>query len=119
MVNRPKMRKEHGMSENEERKPPIGALWERESRAGKKRLTGNVSIDGQRVQVVAFQNNKQGNAKRPDWLVFLDTWDPDMNTDPATGRPLPTSKAEAPPRVESPAPVENSSMPDEGDDIPF
>lgn len=113
------------MSENEERKPPIGALWERESRAGKKRLTGNVSIDGQRVQVVAFQNNKQGNAKRPDWLVFLDTWDPDMNADPATGRPLPTPESnphdhtEALRKAAASGPQVGGLMPDEGDDIPF
>jgi uncharacterized protein (DUF736 family) len=51
-------------------KKDIGAFWERQSKAGKTYLSGSIEIDGKRIEIIAFRNDKGDNAKRPDWKVY-------------------------------------------------
>jgi hypothetical protein len=45
----------------------IGALWERTSKKGQKFLSGKIEGIG---DVVVFANDKDDNAKKPDWKIF-------------------------------------------------
>lgn len=47
----------------------VGAIWENESKAGKKYM--NILLNG--TKYVAFQNNyKEGVEARPDWKIYPD-----------------------------------------------
>lgn len=47
----------------------IGALWIKEGRKGKF-MSGNVEIDGVKVDIVVFKNDKGDNPKRPDYSIL-------------------------------------------------
>lgn len=48
----------------------IGALWERTSGRGARFLSGHVEINGQKQDVVIFENGfKEG--RQPDWRVYI------------------------------------------------
>lgn len=51
-------------------KKKLGALWLRQSQAGKHFMTGELEIEGEKIQIVAFQNDKGDNEKRPDYQIF-------------------------------------------------
>lgn len=48
----------------------IGALWVKESKNGQKFMSGNIEIDGQKIDVVVFKNDKGDNPKRPDYSIL-------------------------------------------------
>ncbi len=49
----------------------IGALWERTaSKTGNLFMTGNIEINGQKIDIVVFRNYKDGNDKKPDWKIL-------------------------------------------------
>lgn len=49
----------------------IGAFWLKESRDGKKYMTGDITIDGRKIKVVMFSNKKRPDKKDPDYRLFL------------------------------------------------
>lgn len=54
------------------REGEIGALWLNEGQGGKKYMSGNITVDGKRVDVVVFKNTfKQPGEKSPDYRVLL------------------------------------------------
>jgi uncharacterized protein (DUF736 family) len=53
----------------------IGALWKKTTQSGKKLYTGNVEIDGKKIQIAVFENSyKAENPKAPDLVIYLDTY---------------------------------------------
>jgi uncharacterized protein (DUF736 family) len=53
-----------------EQKKDIGALWARTSSKGNQFLSGFVQVNGEKYEIIVFQNNKDGNDKRPDYRIF-------------------------------------------------
>lgn len=53
----------------------LGALWLKESKQGKKFMTGIIENDSlphiQKIPVVVFKNEKKQSDKSPDYLIFL------------------------------------------------
>lgn len=47
----------------------MGALWEK-SKNGKRYMTGYVTIDGVKHNLVLFTNNKRPDKQDPDWQIF-------------------------------------------------
>ena len=47
----------------------LGALWFK-SKNGKDFFTGEVTINGQKTQIVVFQNGFKDTDKKPDWIVY-------------------------------------------------
>lgn len=55
----------------------IGALWKKTTQSGRDLLTGNVEIDGKKIQIAVFVNSyKAENPKAPDYVIYLDTYKP-------------------------------------------
>lgn len=48
----------------------IGALWVKKSKKGQDFFSGNVEVNGIKVDIVVFRNNKDGNEKRPDYQIL-------------------------------------------------
>jgi len=48
----------------------IGALWKRLGKNGEY-LSGNVVVDGKKIEIVVFLNDKGENEKRPDYRIYL------------------------------------------------
>lgn len=48
----------------------LGALWLKESGKGKKYMSGNIEINGEKIQIVVFKNDKGGVETRPDYQIF-------------------------------------------------
>ena len=48
----------------------IGSLWKKESKKGKKFLTGVITVDGKEIRVVGFINTNKRNDKAPDVELY-------------------------------------------------
>jgi uncharacterized protein (DUF736 family) len=48
----------------------IGACWLRESKRGSKYMSGNIEIDGKRINFVIFKNKNKKNDKQPDYNIL-------------------------------------------------
>lgn len=48
----------------------IGALWLKEAKSGTKYMSGNIEIDGKKIYVAVFRNNKDGKEARPDYVIL-------------------------------------------------
>jgi uncharacterized protein (DUF736 family) len=48
----------------------IGALWTKKSAKGQDFLSGHIEIDGKKIKLVVFKNDKEDNASRPDFRIF-------------------------------------------------
>ena len=49
----------------------IGALWEKtSSKTGDKFMSGNIEVNGQKIDVIVFKNDKGDNDKKPDWKIL-------------------------------------------------
>jgi hypothetical protein len=67
---------------DKEKKPPIGALWEKTTKAGVTFLSGEVDINGKKTRVTCFQNTyKKPGEKSPDWRIFVDDWEPGQRSE--------------------------------------
>lgn len=51
-------------------KNKIGALWLKQSKAGKTFMSGELDIDGEKIRIVVFKNDKDGVETRPDYQIF-------------------------------------------------
>lgn len=49
----------------------IGALWRKTGKNGKVYLSGQITVDGKRVQVMIFTNTRKNNSTHPDYNVVL------------------------------------------------
>lgn len=50
----------------------IGALWKRKSQAGEKYLSGEVEINGEKIQISVWDVEKRfENPKYPDYRIYL------------------------------------------------
>ena len=56
-----------------EKKESIGALWLNESQAGKKYMSGTITIGGVTQKVVVFRNTYKEEPKHPDYRVYEST----------------------------------------------
>lgn len=49
----------------------IGALWIHDKQDGSKYLSGNIDVDGRKVEIVIFKNTfKKEGEKTPDYRIF-------------------------------------------------
>jgi uncharacterized protein (DUF736 family) len=48
-----------------------GALWLRESKDGKKYMSGTVGFKGEQVQIVVFKNTYKDAENKPDYKIYL------------------------------------------------
>ena len=48
----------------------IGALWLKQSKAGKTFMSGELDMNGEKIKIVVFKNNKDGVETRPDYQIF-------------------------------------------------
>ena len=51
-------------------KRKFGALWEKTNQNGQSFMTGELLIDGKKVDIVVFRREKV-NEKEPDWDVLV------------------------------------------------
>jgi uncharacterized protein (DUF736 family) len=77
----------------------IGALWIRQSKKGEAFLSGVIELNGQKIEIIAFQNRKE-REKHPDWKIYL-------------------SERRDPPRALPARPDLNSQKQFNEEDIPF
>jgi uncharacterized protein (DUF736 family) len=49
----------------------LGAFWTKVSGKGKKFLAGEIEIDGKKTKITCWPNDKGGNEKRPDFVIYL------------------------------------------------
>jgi hypothetical protein len=60
-----------------------GSLWNKVSAKGTKYYSGTATIDNKDYRVSMFENDKQGNEKRPDFnLVFEEVKPKEQESDP-------------------------------------
>lgn len=48
----------------------IGGLWLKQGRQGKF-MSGEIEINGKKIQIVVFKNDKGDNPKRPDYTIHI------------------------------------------------
>lgn len=105
------------MPDEKEKKQPIGALWEKETRQGATFFSGNIEWKGEKIKVTIFQNTfKKAGEKTPDWRVFEDTYerpeDGGQSKSYASRKPDPQPES----RHERPHDVQ---PPEDSEDLPF
>jgi uncharacterized protein (DUF736 family) len=49
----------------------IGAFWIKTSAKGVKYYSGNIEIDGKKIQLVAFDNTRKEKENQPDIQIYL------------------------------------------------
>ena len=54
---------------DEQKDQRLGALWSKTNAKGQF-FTGNLEINGEKIGVVVFSNDKRGNEKAPDWRIL-------------------------------------------------
>lgn len=54
----------------------VGAFWKKELPDGRVVYNGHVTINGEKVKLNLWQNDKGDNPKRPDLNAVLDTYEP-------------------------------------------
>ena len=47
----------------------LGALWKRQGTKGEF-FTGNIEVNGTKLDIVIFSNDKGDNPKRPDYKIY-------------------------------------------------
>lgn len=54
-----------------EKSKNIGALWVKDSKSGNKFMSGVVEIDGEKHQIVVFENtHKKEGSNQPDYKIY-------------------------------------------------
>lgn len=54
-----------------EREDELGALWLKDSQAGKKYMSGKITVAGETVPVVVFKNDyKKEGERTPDYRIY-------------------------------------------------
>lgn len=102
------------MASPQEKKPEIGALWERTSQAGNKFLSGKVVVDGKDVEIIIFANTyKKPGETSPDWRIYA------SEPRQAGGASTPAPKAAAADKPKASKPAKADAEPVGEDDIPF
>ena len=67
---------------DEQKDERLGALWSKRSAKGEY-FTGNLEINGEKIGVVVFSNDKRGNEKAPDWRILRAKPKPERGTERA------------------------------------
>jgi hypothetical protein len=55
-------------------KNKIGSLWAKQTKDGKRFLSGSIEIDGQKIKIVIWPNDYKYSEKSPDFKVYIDTY---------------------------------------------
>jgi len=53
----------------------IGAFWKKTSKKGNIFYSGNVEVNGQKVKITMFPNNRKTEDRHPDFNIYLDTYE--------------------------------------------
>lgn len=53
-----------------EKNNSIGALWEKEGKAGKY-MSGQIEIGGNKINIVVFKNTNKKKENHPDWNILI------------------------------------------------
>ena len=48
----------------------IGALWKKRTRDGKQFLAGNIEVDGKKIPIVVFANDRKTEERFPDYNIL-------------------------------------------------
>jgi len=48
----------------------IGALWLNTSKAGKKYYAGSIEVNGTKIKIVCFKNDRKETEKHPDFHIY-------------------------------------------------
>ena len=48
----------------------FGALWEKRNQDGRSFMTGELLIDGKKVDIVVFRRGEKVNEHEPDWDIL-------------------------------------------------
>lgn len=48
----------------------LGALWEGTTKNGQLYFNGSIEINGEKIKVVVFKNNKRPDKKDPDYVIY-------------------------------------------------
>lgn len=100
----------------DEKKQPIGALWEKTSQSGTVFLSGDIEIDGVKHPVVCFQNGYKKESKHPDWRIFKSEERQQGGSGERRPAPQPAREEQRHSRPHD-TPVYDPPLPE--DDIPF
>jgi len=49
----------------------VGRIWEKTSKAGKPFISGYIYIDGNKIDLVGFQNRKREGKNDPDFIIKI------------------------------------------------
>ena len=47
-----------------------GALWTRESKTGEEYMTGEVTVDGKKIEIVVYRNGYKEEDRHPDFRIY-------------------------------------------------
>lgn len=84
-----------------EKKQPIGALWERQSKSsGSNYFNGNITLDGKTHKIVIFENTFRETENHPGYKIYLSDLTAGNTPAPAS---KPAAKATAKPSSTKPA----------------
>ena len=90
----------------EEKQKSIGGLWGKKTKDGKSFLSGNIELNGEKVRLTVWKNTyKEAGDNKPDFRIFLDTWEPTGKQEGSAAKTKTTDK-----------PAQSQ---DQDDDIPF
>ena len=48
----------------------IGAFWQRSGAKGEY-LSGQIELNGEKINVIAFKNGRKSKSNHPDWILYL------------------------------------------------
>jgi uncharacterized protein (DUF736 family) len=83
------------MSDEQKQDDRLGALWSKHSAKGEY-FTGNIEINGEKIGVVVFSNDKKGNDKAPDWRILRAKKREEKPQHIPSGEPSPMSDSDIP-----------------------
>ena len=62
-----------------------GALWRHDTKSGKERYTGSLTIAGVTTRIIVWPNDTSTNDKRPSFTIYIDNFVPTPRSDAPDG----------------------------------
>jgi uncharacterized protein (DUF736 family) len=104
----------------------LGALWRKTSKSGNPFYSGNLMLNGQKYEVIAFDNDRKTKENHPDIRIYLSEDRDDRGSGSGSyqgrqsnSRTTPPARTESRPAPAAPAAIEYPTEDIDPDDIPF